>query len=67
MQYGRCRCRGGFSLTRRIWLLRNLLGDDIREPRYIATVATVGYRFVAKVEVAEDDSKQPDVARPMAD
>ena len=43
------------SLTRCIWLLRRLLGDDIHEPRYIATVATVGYRFVCKVEVSEDD------------
>jgi TolB-like protein/DNA-binding winged helix-turn-helix (wHTH) protein/Tfp pilus assembly protein PilF len=44
------------SLTRCIWLLRSRLGDDIHEPRYIATVATVGYRFVCKVEVSEDDS-----------
>jgi TolB-like protein/DNA-binding winged helix-turn-helix (wHTH) protein/Flp pilus assembly protein TadD len=44
------------SLTRCISLLRSLLGDDIRQPRYIATVATVGYRFVCKVEVSEDDS-----------
>ena len=42
------------SLTRCIWLLRSLLGDDIRSPRYIETVATVGYRFVCKVEVSED-------------
>ena len=34
------------SLTRCIWLLRRLLGDDINQPRYIATVATVGYRFI---------------------
>ena len=40
------------SLTRCISLLRSLLGDDIRQPRYIATVATVGYRFVCKVEVS---------------
>ena len=42
------------SLTRCVWLLRNALGDDIRHPRYIATVATVGYRFVCAVEVSED-------------
>jgi eukaryotic-like serine/threonine-protein kinase len=36
------------SLTRCIWLLRSRLGDDIHEPRYIATVATVGYRFVCR-------------------
>jgi TolB-like protein/DNA-binding winged helix-turn-helix (wHTH) protein len=38
------------SLTRSIWLLRSVLGDDSRSPRYIETVPTVGYRFVAAVE-----------------
>ena len=47
---------GDGSLTRSIFLLRRLLGDDTREPRYIETVATVGYRFVCKVEVSGDDS-----------
>ncbi len=42
------------SLTRCIWLLRRLLEDDINEPRYIATVATVGYKFVCPMEVSED-------------
>src|SRR6201987_6538597 len=37
------------SLTRSIATLRRLLGDDPREPRYIATVQTVGYRFLAPV------------------
>jgi DNA-binding winged helix-turn-helix (wHTH) protein len=41
------------SLTRCIWLLRRLLGDDVNQPRYIETVATVGYRLVCKVEVSE--------------
>ena len=41
------------SLTRSIWLLRRLLGDEVNEPRYIETVATVGYRLVCKVEVSE--------------
>ena len=45
------------SLTRCIWLLRSLLGDDIRSPRYIETVATVGYRFICPVEVSEDRSR----------
>src|SRR3984893_8256039 len=43
-------------LTRCIWLLRRLLGDDVNEPRFIETVATVGYRLVCKVEVSEDAS-----------
>src|SRR6516164_6413587 len=41
------------SLTRCIWLLRSLLGDDIHRVRYIETVATVGYRFIYPV-IIED-------------
>ncbi len=44
------------SLARSIALLRRQLGDDMRSPRYIETVATVGYRFVCSVEVSEDGS-----------
>jgi hypothetical protein len=50
------------SLTRCIWLLRRELGDDINEPRYIQTVATVGYRFIGKVEVSEDAAGEPEEA-----
>jgi Tol biopolymer transport system component/DNA-binding winged helix-turn-helix (wHTH) protein len=39
------------SLTRSIATLRRLLNDDTREPRYIATVPTVGYRFLCDVTV----------------
>jgi DNA-binding winged helix-turn-helix (wHTH) protein len=42
------------SLTRSIAMLRRVLGDDVREPRYIATVPTVGYRLVCEVEVSDD-------------
>lgn len=42
------------SLTRSIALLRRLLDDDPREPRYILTVPTVGYRFLCEVDVRED-------------
>jgi DNA-binding winged helix-turn-helix (wHTH) protein/Tol biopolymer transport system component len=42
------------SLTRSIATLRRLLGDDKREPRYIATVHTVGYRFLCDVQVITD-------------
>ena len=38
------------SLTRSIASLRRQLGDDAREPRFIATVHTSGYRFVCPVE-----------------
>jgi Tol biopolymer transport system component/DNA-binding winged helix-turn-helix (wHTH) protein len=42
------------SLTRSVATLRRLLGDDIHEPRYIATVPTVGYRFLFDVQVSVD-------------
>lgn len=47
------------SLTRIIALLRRLLGDDIGEPRYIATVPKIGYRFVCPVEILEDSPAAP--------
>jgi DNA-binding winged helix-turn-helix (wHTH) protein len=50
------------SLTRSITTLRRLLGDDTREPRYIATVPTVGYRFLCEVEATEDGFGGLDVA-----
>ena len=42
------------SLTRTIAQLRRLLGDETRNPRYIETVATVGYRWLCPVEQRED-------------
>lgn len=47
------------SLTRSIAVLRRQMGDDPREPRYIATVQTVGYRFLCPVEVLEDLPRNP--------
>ena len=47
---------GDNSLARSVALLRRLLGDDTHNPRYIATVATVGYRFLCPVDVSEEDS-----------
>lgn len=47
------------SLTRTIAQLRRLLGDEIRSPRYIETIATVGYRFLYKVEISEDGLEGP--------
>jgi TolB-like protein/DNA-binding winged helix-turn-helix (wHTH) protein/Tfp pilus assembly protein PilF len=40
------------ALTRSIGLLRRTLDDRSREPRYIETVPTVGYRFIAVVETS---------------
>jgi DNA-binding winged helix-turn-helix (wHTH) protein/S-formylglutathione hydrolase FrmB len=42
------------SLTRSIATLRSLLGDDSREPRFIATIPTVGYRFLCDVVASEE-------------
>jgi TolB-like protein/DNA-binding winged helix-turn-helix (wHTH) protein/Flp pilus assembly protein TadD len=39
------------ALTRSIGLLRKALEDDSREPRFIQTVPTAGYRFIAEVSV----------------
>src|ERR1700761_3635648 len=47
------------SLTRSIATLRRLLGDDTHEPRYIATVPTVGYRFLCDVTVMTDGFSAP--------
>lgn len=38
------------ALTRSIGVLRRALDDDSREPRFIETVPTAGYRFIAEVE-----------------
>ena len=37
------------ALTRCVREIRAVLGDDVRQPRYIGTVHTRGYRFVAVV------------------
>jgi Tol biopolymer transport system component/DNA-binding winged helix-turn-helix (wHTH) protein len=41
------------ALTRVVAQLRKALGDDPREPRFIETVPTIGYRFVGKFEPPE--------------
>ena len=39
------------ALTREIARLRKILGDDPKQARYIQTVHTRGYRFIAQVQV----------------
>jgi DNA-binding winged helix-turn-helix (wHTH) protein len=53
------------SLTRSIALLRRVLGDDTHEPRYIATVPTVGYRFLCDVQVTDDGFVRLDTGDPL--
>src|SRR5215208_5437915 len=43
------------ALTQCIKTLRRQLGDDASRPRFIETVPKHGYRFIAPVELAEDE------------
>jgi TolB-like protein/DNA-binding winged helix-turn-helix (wHTH) protein/Tfp pilus assembly protein PilF len=43
------------ALTRSVGLLRKTLNDDSREPRFIETVPTAGYRFIAHVDTTAND------------
>jgi TolB-like protein/DNA-binding winged helix-turn-helix (wHTH) protein len=50
-------------LNRAVGQIRKALADDARESRYIETVPTRGYRFIAevKVENASDTDAQPEI------
>jgi DNA-binding winged helix-turn-helix (wHTH) protein len=50
---------GENSLARAVALLRKTLDDDTREPRYIATIPTAGYRFIHPVEAFQDACEEP--------
>ena len=50
------------ALTRAVGLLRKALNEDSRVPRYLETVPTVGYRFIAMVTVANEKSEAGPVA-----
>jgi DNA-binding winged helix-turn-helix (wHTH) protein len=47
------------SLTRAVALLRKTLDDDTREPRFITTIPTAGYRFIGHVETILADTAVP--------
>jgi Tol biopolymer transport system component/DNA-binding winged helix-turn-helix (wHTH) protein len=51
------------SLARNIALLRRLLGDDPRSPRFIETVSSIGYRFICPVEATEEPTENAEAAR----
>ena len=44
------------ALTRSVGLLRKALNEDSREPRFLQTVPTAGYRFIAQVETVSSTS-----------
>jgi DNA-binding winged helix-turn-helix (wHTH) protein len=56
------------ALTRVVALLRKALGDDVKVARYVETIPTLGYRFVAEVsEVTEvDDNRGTEPKAPSA-
>jgi DNA-binding winged helix-turn-helix (wHTH) protein/TolB-like protein len=57
------------ALTREIAKLRKLLGDDRKAPKYIQTVHTRGYRFIAELNEApteESASAQAPHSKPVA-
>ena len=47
------------SVYQAVTSLRRQLGDDPRQPAYIATVPRLGYRMIARVEVASAGSEEP--------
>ncbi len=55
------------ALTRAISELRNLLGDDSREPAYIETIRKSGYRLIVAVESIERAPQGASPAGPPAD
>jgi TolB-like protein/DNA-binding winged helix-turn-helix (wHTH) protein len=55
------------SVYQSVASLRRLLGDDPRQPTYIATVPRLGYRLVATVSPWTDQSSEQAGASPAAD
>ncbi|MGD1146851.1 MAG: winged helix-turn-helix domain-containing protein [Thermoanaerobaculaceae bacterium] len=47
------------ALTQRVMLLRRALGDDPKEPKFIASAPRWGYRLVASVERIEATPSEP--------
>jgi hypothetical protein len=52
------------ALTRAIGLFRKSLNDDSRVPKFIETVPTAGYRFIARVTTA-DETSGPELSTPL--
>ena len=54
------------ALTRSVGVLRKTLDDDSRDPRFIETVPTAGYRFIAQVETDGTATAAPISSSPPA-
>jgi Tol biopolymer transport system component len=54
------------ALTRIIAQIRRELGDDARQPRFIQTLPTLGYRFVAALTVVQAGDAPPSSPRSRA-
>lgn len=50
---------GDNPLNKTLSLLRKLIGDDVRNPRYIETINKIGYRMKATVSMPEDYRRMP--------
>ncbi len=53
------------TVNKRVNLLREALGDDPREPRYIAGVRSRGYRLIAAVSPTTDAALLPNLPTPI--
>lgn len=51
------------TVNKRVKLLRDALGDDVREPRYITGVRSRGYRLIAPVKIAPSAEIAPGAAQ----
>ena len=46
------------SISQIIYSLRNALGDDAKQPKYIETIPKKGYRFIAEVSLFTEDPEE---------
>ncbi len=53
------------TVSKRVNLLREALGDDAREPRYITGVRSRGYRLIASVSRATEGAPLPSLPTPI--
>ena len=54
------------SINTAVNKLREALGDDVENPRFIETLPRYGYRLIAPVEVVETNGASPEAAIPPA-